>query len=274
MPQKSDHAKDQQKINNVMLKIKHKILVLSNKGGVGKSTVSANLALALMQKGYQVGLLDADLHGPSQAKIFGIENVKFNVSGTPENIVIEPLKIGDNLKLATTAAIIDNVDSPLIWRGPLKMSIIKQFLADVLWGELDFLVIDSPPGTGDEPLTILQMLPSIDFAVVVTTPQEMAVLDSRKAVNFVKQFKIPHVGIVENMAAFTCPHCGGTIEHFSKDGGKRAASEMGVEFLGSIPFDDSLINVMEQGTLKDNDVTKEFTQITEQILSKIKKNEN
>ncbi len=269
--QQADYLKDRQKINDVMQKIKHKILVLSNKGGVGKSTVSANLALALTQKGYKVGMLDADLHGPSQAKIFGIENVKFSVSGTHEDIVIEPLTINDKLKLVTTAAIIDSVDAPLIWRGPLKMSLIKQFLSDVSWGELDFLVIDSPPGTGDEPLTILQMLPGIDFVAIVTTPQEMALLDSRKAVNFVKQFNIPHIGIIENMSEFICPHCGGVVEYFNKDGGKRAADEMGIEFWASIPFDTALLNVLEKGTIKNDAVKKEFSEIADDLIRKVVK---
>ncbi len=260
----------EQKIKENMERIKHKIIVLSNKGGVGKSTVSAYLAAELAYKGYSVGLLDADLHGPSQAKIFGVENSKFEVTGTPENMNIAPLMISPKLKLATTAAIIENVETPLVWRGPLKIGLIKQFLGDVIWGQLDFLLIDSPPGTGDEPLTIMQTVKDIALAVIVTTPQEMALLDSKKAVNFIKQFNIPHIAIIENMSEFTCPHCGGKYAHFSSDGGQQAAKDMGVKFLGKIPFVDAMMHSMEDGSLKNLRSDQEFAGITDKLINIIK----
>jgi len=215
-----------------MNKIRHKIIIASGKGGVGKSTVSVNLAWALKAKGYSVGLLDADITGPSIPKLLGIEDQK--MKNGPYGV--QP---GDasGIKVASMALLLPNRDSAIVWRGPMKMAAIRQFVKDVLWGDLDFLLIDLPPGTSDEPLSVIQLIPDMTGAIVVTTPQEVSLLDSRKAVNMVKSMKVPVLGIIENMSGLSCPHCGEFIDIFSTGGGKKAAEELEVPFLGAIPLD-------------------------------------
>src|SRR6056297_4084856 len=176
--------------------ITHKILVLSGKGGVGKTTVSVNVALTLAEKGFKVGLLDTDLHGPNVAKMLGADNAQL----ISYDDGIEPFEVIKNLKVVSLSMAGHGPDTPVIWRGPLKIGVIKQFLADVNWGSLDYLVIDSPPGTGDEPLTVAQLIPELDGSIIVTTPQQVAILDSRKSINFSKQLKVPVLGVVENMS--------------------------------------------------------------------------
>ena len=201
-----------------MEKIKHKIMVMSNKGGVGKSTVAINLAYGLSERGKKVGILDADLHGPSLAMMSGSKGeILSDGSGK-----IIPFEINQSLKIISLALLFKDQDNPIIWRGPLKMKAIKQFVEDVEWGELDYLIIDSPPGTGDEPLSLIQLVANLDGVVIVTTPQGVALLDSRKAVNFVKELNVPVLGIVENMSGFICPHCGTESELFKKGGGEKA----------------------------------------------------
>jgi len=257
----------EQKISNNLGKIKHKIFVLSGKGGVGKSTVSANIALALIQKGYSVGLMDCDIHGPSIPKILGIED-KRPIS-TEKGI--EPVLVSPKLKVMSMAFLLQDKDSPVIWRGPLKMAAIKQFISDFNWGDLDYLIVDLPPGTGDEPLSIAQIIPKSDGAVVVTTPQDVALLSVRKSINFVKQMNAPVIGIIENMSGFTCPHCKKTIDIFKKDGGIKTSKDFNVPFLGKIPLDPKIVESGDSGKsfmVKDSksNTVKAFEAITEKIV--------
>jgi len=230
-------------IKENMLKIKNKILIMSNKGGVGKSSVTLNLALALSERNYKVGILDIDIHGPSMAKMCGQENKMPQIDG--KNLI--PLEIKPNLKLMSLGLIMKESELPVIWRGPLKINVLKQFLCEVLWGELDYLLVDSPPGTGDEPLSICQMIPEIK-GIIVTTGQKIALLDSRKAVNFLKKVNAEILGIVENMSVLKCPQCGREINLF-KSGGEKTAKEMGVKFLGRIPFDPDMLESEDEGIL-------------------------
>ncbi|MBN2297945.1 MAG: Mrp/NBP35 family ATP-binding protein [Deltaproteobacteria bacterium] len=229
--------------------IKNTIMVMSGKGGVGKSTVSANLAVGLAHKGYRVGVLDGDIHGPDMPKVLGVEDGKLMAD---ENGNILPVKVLENLKLVSVGYLIDSQDTPVIWRGPMKHSVMKQFLRDVNWGELDFLVVDLPPGTGDEPLSIAQIIKNAQgavppSAVVVTTPQDVALLDSRKSVQFARALELKILGIVENMSGFACPHCGETIDLFKIGGGRKAAEDLGVPFLGSIPIDPKIVTGTDEG---------------------------
>jgi Mrp family chromosome partitioning ATPase len=242
-PQNEEQKAQEERLKQRMADIKHKVTILSGKGGVGKTTVSVNMALALADKGHKVGLLDTDLHGPNIPKMLGIEDAQ--LVGRDEGI--EPYQAAQNLWVVSLSMAGHGPDSPVIWRGPLKIGVIKQFLADVHWGELDYLIIDTPPGTGDEPLTVLQLLPELDGSIVVTTPQKVAILDSRKSINFSKQLDIPVLGVVENMSGLICPHCGKEIPVFGKGGGKEAAEEMEVPFLGGIPIDQALMEAEDEG---------------------------
>lgn len=244
IPSSQQQDKMREKINRRMDKIKHKLIIISGKGGVGKSMVAVNLAYGLLFQGKTVGILDIDIHGPSLAKMVGIEDRKLKVS---DNEVIEPIAITSSLKIVTIASLLKDADTPIIWRGPLKMKLISQFLGDVNWGELDYLVIDSPPGTGDEPLSIVQLVPGLSGAIIVTTPQEIALLDSRKSVNFVKSLKVSMIGIIENMSGLVCPHCGKEIDLFKTGGGERAAADLKVAFLGRIPIEPAIVDSTDQG---------------------------
>lgn len=260
-----------EKLKNNMSKIKHKILVLSNKGGVGKSSIAINLACSLSEKGFKVGILDADLHGPSVAKMLGFEGKR--LQGSPEGII--PISVSSNLVAISMASLIENSDAPLIWRGPLKMMALKQFLGEVEWGNLDFLIIDSPPGTGDEPLSICQLIPELEGGVIVTTPQEVALLDSRKCVNFLRKLKIPILGIIENMSRLKCPHCGENIDLFKSGGGEKAAKEFNLPFLGKIPIEINMVNSTDEGKpyifqYKDSETAQAFNQVVELILAQMK----
>ena len=244
--------------------IKHKIIIASGKGGVGKSTISVNLARALQLKGFRVGILDADITGPDIPKLLGIEEQKLTQG--PDGI--RPAD-ADGIKAASMALILSSRDSPVVWRGPMKMAAIKQFIQDVNWGFLDFLLIDLPPGTSDEPLSVLQLIPELAGAIIVTTPQDVSLLDSRKAVNMVKGMKIPVLGIVENMSGFKCPHCQETINIFSTGGGLEMAEEMDVPFLGSIPIDPEVCSMGDRGMtfVKSKTLAGEsFSQIVDKLL--------
>ncbi|OIO00174.1 MAG: ATP-binding protein [Elusimicrobia bacterium CG_4_10_14_0_2_um_filter_56_8] len=232
-------------IKEKMARIRRKILIMSNKGGVGKSTIAVNFAALLAARGLKTGLLDIDIHGPSVARMTGQEGKPHGTDGKS----IDPLEAAPNLKMISMGSIMKEGYAPVIWRGPLKLTVLKQFLADVNWGDLDTLVIDAPPGTGDEPLTICQLIPEMTGAVVVTTGQAVALLDSRKAVNFLKQVGIPVLGILENMTVFNCPHCAGKISLFKTGGGAQAAAEMGVPFLGSVPFDPAVVDAGDSGKI-------------------------
>ena len=222
--------------------VKHVILVLSGKGGVGKSTVAVNLAFALSNHGKNVGLLDLDFHGPSIPKMLGIEDQRPAVLEK----TLEPVHVTGTLAVMSIAFLLPDVTSPVIWRGPMKMAAIQQFLEEVNWGQLDYLVVDLPPGTGDEALTIAQLAPNRG-AVIVTTPQDVAVLDAVKAIKFIEQLEMPVIGVIENMSGMVCPHCGGMIDLFSSGGGEKAAHDYGVPFLGAIPLDPAMVKAGDEG---------------------------
>jgi ATP-binding protein involved in chromosome partitioning len=223
--------------------VKHVILVLSGKGGVGKSTVSVNLAFALANRGKNVGLLDLDFHGPNIPKMLGIEDKRVAMlAGT-----IEPVHVTGNLAVMSMAFLLADTSTPVVWRGPMKMRAIRQFLTQVHWGSLDYLVVDLPPGTGDEALTIAQIAPNVRGAVIVTTPQDVAVLDAMKAAKFIGKIGVPVIGVIENMSGMICPHCGGTIDLFSRGGGKKAAEDLGVPYLGAIPLDPEMVKAGDEG---------------------------
>lgn len=239
-----EYMEQEKRLKERMSKIRHPLVVMSGKGGVGKTTVAVNLAYALSLSGNQVGILDVDLHGPNIAKMLGIE--RQTIISLEEGI--EPVAIGENLKAVSIALSGYNPDQPIIWRGPAKAGVIRQFLSDVLWGELDYLVIDSPPGTGDEPLSVCQFIPNVSGIVIVTTPQDVAILDARKSVLFARELKIPVVGIIENMSGFICPHCHVETDIFKKGGGEQAARELDVPFLGSVPFQPEFVEFGDRGT--------------------------
>jgi len=262
---------DDSKISQNLAKIKHKIIVLSGKGGVGKSTVSANLAFALSEKKYTVGLLDSDFHGPSIPKILGIEDKKPVPTATGFN----PVSVSPKLKVMSIGFLLQDNDSPIIWRGPLKMGVVKQFIGDVNWGELDYLIVDLPPGTGDEPLSIIQLIPNSDGAVIVTTPQDVALVSVRKSINFVKKMNIPVIGIIENMSGFTCPHCKKSVDIFKTGGGFKASMDLQVSFLGKVPIDPRIVLTGDTGEpylIKNasTDAGKAFVNIVEKIEKIIK----
>jgi len=244
--QKTDNKErleQDRRLKERMSKIDHKLIVISGKGGVGKSTVAVNLAYGLAAKGNKVGLLDVDIHGPNIAKMLGIEDKKLIGS----DLGIEPIEVMPGLKAVSLALLFEDRDQPIIWRGPLKMITIKQFLADVNWGELDYLIVDSPPGTGDEPLSVCQLIPDLSGAIIVTTPQDVAVLDSRKSVLFAKELKVPIVGVIENMSGFICPHCGKEIDLFGAGGGERAAADLKAPFLGKVPLEPEMVKSGDSG---------------------------
>jgi len=240
---KIQQLEQENRLKERMSKIKYKLIVISGKGGVGKTTVAVNLAYGLAVKGHEVGILDVDIHGPNIAKMLGIEGER--LVGLDSGI--EPIEVLSGLKAVSLALLLENKDQPVIWRGPLKMITIKQFLADVNWGELDYLIIDSPPGTGDEPLSVCQLIPDINGAIIVTTPQDVAILDSRKSVMFAKELKVPVVGIIENMSGFICPHCKKEIDLFGRGGGEKSAQDLKVPFLGRIPVEPEMVKSGDWG---------------------------
>ena len=223
--------------------VKHVILVLSGKGGVGKSTVAVNLAFALSNHGRNTGLLDLDFHGPSIPKMLGIEGQTPSVLDK----TLEPIHVTGTLAVMSIAFLLPDVTSPVIWRGPMKMVAIQQFLEEVNWGPLDYLIVDLPPGTGDEALTIAQLAPNLSGAVIVTTPQDVAVLDAVKAIKFIEQLEMPVIGVIENMSGMICPHCGDTIDLFGTGGGEKAAHDYRVPYLGAIPLDPAMVKAGDEG---------------------------
>ena len=258
-------------INKSLGKIKNKILVMSGKGGVGKSTVAVNLALGLANRGYKVGLMDVDLHGPDICRML-------DLTGTLEppknpNDLVAPLIYNDNVKVVSLEYMMQDRDEAIIWRGPLKIQAIRQFVADMDWGELDYLVVDAPPGTGDEPLSIAQTIPNVQ-AVVVTTPQAVALADVRKSINFCKTVEMPIVGVVENMSGFICPHCEETVDIFSSGGGEKTARDFDLPFLGKVPMDPRVVVAGDTGkpylsSDEDTPATKAFTTIIEAVEQRL-----
>ncbi len=265
---------EQKRISENLPKIKHKIGVLSGKGGVGKTTVATNLAAELAKRGYKVGLLDADIHGPNVAKMFGAEGQRLYAN--PESKTIEPFTPVElpNLKIVSMAFLLENSDQPIIWRGPLKYKVIKQFLAETNWGSLDFLIADLPPGTGDEALSIAQLIKPMDGFVIVTTPQEVALLDTRKSISFAKALNVPVIGVIENMSGLICPYCGREIDLFKVGGGEKAANELNVPFLGRVPLEPAVVEAGDKGlpiviAKPDSASAKSLKAITDNILKEI-----
>lgn len=241
--QMREQEEQQRRIQEAGERIGNVILVLSGKGGVGKSTVAANLAWSLAERGNRVGLMDADLHGPSIPLMTGL--VGQRVTGS-EN-AIEPVSLTPNLAVMSIGFMSEDLDAPTIWRGPLRGGVLRQFIADVEWGELDQLIVDLPPGTGDEPLTIMQAFPGAAGTVIVTTPQEASLSDCRKAINFVRKLDQRALGVIENMSGFVCPHCGERTDIFSSGGGERMAQDMDVPFLGRIPIAAGVVELGDSG---------------------------
>lgn len=225
--------------------IKRKILVMSGKGGVGKSTVAAYISLLLSQRGQEVGLLDVDLHGPSIPRLLNIQG-GLEISRSQGSV--KPFRVSKRLRVVSLDMVLGDRDTAVIWRGPLKISAIKQFISDIEWGRMDYLIIDSPPGTGDEPLTVAQTIPDAE-ALIVTTPQEIALADVRKSINFCRQVKLKMLGIVENMSGFSCPHCGEKTSIFGQGGAAKMAEDAGLPLLGEIPLDPTIVDLGDQGKL-------------------------
>ena len=240
-PKKIEEQKDAA-VKTSLQKIKHKIIVMSGKGGVGKTSTAVNLSLALADAGHKIGVMDVDLHGPDVPRMLGLDGMPKLMS----NQKLSPIKYSQNLSAMSIESFIPGKDDAIIWRGPMKYSAIRQFIGDVEWGDLDFLVIDSPPGTGDEPLTVAQIV-SDARAVIVTTPQEVALADVRKSINFCKTVNMEIFGLVENMSGLNCPHCGEMIDLFGSGGGERTAKQTGVRFLGRIPFDPNVVACGDSG---------------------------
>ena len=273
MMQSEEQRKRQEELNRKLKenlgRIRKKLFVLSNKGGVGKSFVATSLALIAARIGLQTGLLDADIHGPSVAHMLGFAGMPLGVT---EDNLIEPIPVRENLVAVSTASLLKSQDDSVIWRGPLKMGLLKQFLAEVRWGELDLLIVDSPPGTGDEPLSIAQLIPEMSGAVVVTSPQDIALLDSRKCISFLNQLKIPTLGILENLSGMLCPYCGKPIDVFKQGGGKQAALDLRVPFLGAIPIDPEIVRASDDGkpyVLEHPD--SEAAKVLEAIIEEVEK---
>ena len=299
MEQAYQQMQRKMRISKMDENIKHKIMVLSGKGGVGKSTVATGLALSLARQGKKVGLMDIDITGPNVPKMLGLEQADLNV----EEGQIHPADGPSGLKVISMAFLLEDPDKPVIWRGPIKLGAIQQFIGDVAWGELDTLIIDFPPGTSDEPLTVSQSLPGIDGVVIVTTPQEVALLDSRKSINFAKTISVPVLGVVENMRGYTLrgtstPNSkisvmgpGGvpidcnsnedgdweiTLDVFKSGGGEEASKEMGVPFLGSLPFDPGIVRGGDDGVHRiiaepDGETARAFESIVESVLEQLDK---
>jgi ATP-binding protein involved in chromosome partitioning len=276
----SDQQKEEQKLKQQLKKIKHKIAVISGKGGVGKSTVTANLAMGFAMQGYKVGVLDADIHGPCMPKMLGLKG-RLNTS---PNGVIAPVVGRNGVKVASIDFLLESDDQPVIWRGPLKMRLIQQFLSYVAWGELDYLFVDLPPGTGDEPLTVMQLIPDMDGVLIVTMPSELSEAVVKKSVSFAKQIGVPIIGIIENMSGYVCPDCGKKVDIFQSGGGKRIAEAQAVPYLGSIPIDPTVCSDSDKGLSaieekKESPTTRALTDIiqkTKEFIEKIevRKNEN
>jgi ATP-binding protein involved in chromosome partitioning len=251
-----------------MTRIKHKIVVLSGKGGVGKSTVAVNLATSLALEGRRVGLLDVDLHGPTVPQLLGLKGRRLLTEGD----ALLPIELGENLKIMSIGFLLGEEDGAVVWRGPMKAVAIEQFLADVDWGELDYLIVDSPPGTGDEPLAVCQKIGKMDGAIVVTTPQETALGNVRRSVKFCALLDLPVLGVIENMAGFVCPHCGEVTHIFSRGGGAAMAAAAGVPFLASVPLDPMIVESGDGGRpyvyhYSDSPAAKEFAKALIPLLS-------
>lgn len=255
-----------------LTKIKNKIMVMSGKGGVGKSSVSVNLAIALAEKGFKVGLMDVDIHGPDIPRMLGLSGMM----EASANKKLNPMRYSENLSAVSIESLMVNKDDAVIWRGPVKHGAIRQFLGEVEWGNLDYLIVDSPPGTGDEPLTVAQLIKDAR-AVIVTTPQEVALADVRKSISFCRTVKMEILGLIENMSGYTCPHCGKSVDLFGSGGGERTAVQSGLKLLGRIPFDPRVVQCGDAGVsyrrqYADSPVSKAFLEIVDQVAATLEKN--
>ncbi len=251
-------------------RIKKKFIVMSGKGGVGKTSTTVNLGLALARLKADVGLIDVDLHGPDVPRMLGF-NGMLDVNGDNQLI---PMRYNDHLGAVSVESLMASKDDAIIWRGPVKHSVIQQFIGQVAWGDLDFLLIDAPPGTGDEPLTVTQTVKDAQ-AIIVTTPQEVSLADVRKSINFCKTVNMPIFGLIENMSGFVCPHCRSELDLFGNGGGERMAASMGVNFLGRIPFDAHVVETGDEGVAfqdryPDAAVTQAFTQIAQKVMATLR----
>jgi ATP-binding protein involved in chromosome partitioning len=269
--------KQEQKLRTRMNKIKHKVAVISGKGGVGKSTVTVNIAAAFAMHGHvnNVGILDADIHGPSVPKILGLTGQRLQAGPSGVFPVLGPLGI----KVISMDFLLPDENAPVIWRGPLKMTAIRQFLSDIVWGDLDILLIDLPPGTGDEPLSVAQLLPEIDGVIIVTIPSEVSQIVVKKAATFARRLGMPIIGVVENMSGFVCPNCGVKIDIFQSGGGEKIAEELNIPFLGSIPIDQKICAACDKGAPfiiehADSLASKAFMEIVRKIEAFLKSKEN
>ncbi len=252
-------------------RIKNKLIVMSGKGGVGKTSTAVNLAIALALQGAKVGLMDVDLHGPDIPRMLGYNGV---LDLNSENKLI-PIQYNENLSAVSVEALMEGKDDAIIWRGPVKHSMIQQFIGLVAWGDLDFLIVDAPPGTGDEPLTVAQSINDAQ-AIIVTTPQEVSLADVRKSINFCKTVKMKLFGLVENMSGFACPHCNSVLDLFGSGGGERTATAMDVTFLGRVPFDPQMVECGDAGVAfqekyPDSPMSRAYIQIAEKMIKDLKK---
>jgi len=264
--QQTEQTESDKRLREHLTRIQNKLLVMSGKGGVGKSSVAAYISLGLSKLGFKVGLLDVDLHGPSIPGILGVSGM-FNVDEDSRCMV--PRAYNDKLGVVSIQCLLEEEDSAVIWRGPVKHGVIKQFIAEVAWGDLDFLVIDSPPGTGDEPISVAQTIPDA-HAIIVTTPQEVALADVRKSINFCRKVQMPILGLVENMSGLVCPHCSKEIDLFSKGGGLKTAAQMNVPFLGSLPFDTRVVEAGDRGiSLLEQPDGSHFLKSLNQLLTEV-----
>ncbi|MFO7896294.1 MAG: Mrp/NBP35 family ATP-binding protein [Candidatus Cloacimonadales bacterium] len=272
MQNSAEEMKKEQFMQENLGRIKHKIVVLSGKGGVGKSTVAVNVAHELAAQGYKVGILDVDIHGPSIAKMLGIEGQTLTVASQEDRPF--PIKVHENLYALTIATMMPDPDKPIVWRGPLKMGVIKQFLQDIQWPYLDFLIVDNPPGTGDEPLSVVQLLGDVTGSLIVSTPQKVAFLDARKTIKFSQQMNVPILGLIENMSGFVCPDCGSVHDIFKGDGTAQAAADFELDILGKLPIDPKIVLSGDNGKSFAADYpgsipATEFKQIVDKIIKKL-----
>ncbi|AEH60159.1 ATPase-like, ParA/MinD [Methanosalsum zhilinae DSM 4017] len=238
-------GKQNSNIADNLKNVKHRIIVMSGKGGVGKSTVATHLASSLAHRGFQVGLLDGDIHGPSVPKMYGI-----NAAATGEKRKgLDPFKVTDNLKIMSIELLVNSNDTPVIWRGPVKIRVIRQFLQDVKWGSLDFLIVDLPPGTGDEALTIAKFMPECDGVIIVTTPQEVALNSVIKSINFARSLKLPVLGLVENMSSATCNICHNRIDLFSSGAVVDTCKKYNIPLIARLPLENEISRNADKGSV-------------------------